>query len=240
MLFRVGRCYAHGGVVTKAEPLTLLHAFAPAACVIEEEIARNAQLGGAGREAPDIFSHWGVLTWRRCSGRRNSRRQAGLYRPATADGGRVAADPDLLRAAEARAQRRLLLEFSHAERQERRQGRAVFGGPTAGYDYTADVILALCEGPISGIGYVWRDQSTYTLVGTWPDACSTGLRRRRSGAIWRPTIRPRRWPTRARPMSAPPTISSDRARRYRQSQFRGRSARSPAPASMASTPIPRR
>jgi hypothetical protein len=34
-----------------------------------------------------------------------------------------------------------------------------------GYDYTADVIMALCEGPITGIGYVWRDQSTYTMAG---------------------------------------------------------------------------
>lgn len=34
---------------------------------------------------------------------------------------------------------------------------------TTGYNYSADVILALCEGPISGIGYVWRNQSTYTL-----------------------------------------------------------------------------
>jgi hypothetical protein len=39
------------------------------------------------------------------------------------------------------------------------------GGTTTGYDYTADVILALCEGPISAINYVWRDQSTFTLAG---------------------------------------------------------------------------
>ncbi len=41
----------------------------------------------------------------------------------------------------------------------------LFGaGATAGYNYTADLILALCEGPISGVGYVWRDQSTFTLT----------------------------------------------------------------------------
>jgi hypothetical protein len=39
----------------------------------------------------------------------------------------------------------------------------LFSSPTTGYNYSADVIMALCEGPISGIGYVWRDQSTYTL-----------------------------------------------------------------------------
>ena len=57
MLFRIGRCYAHGGVVTGAEPLTLLHAYAPAACVIEEEIGRNADLSGRVAAAK-YFSHW--------------------------------------------------------------------------------------------------------------------------------------------------------------------------------------
>jgi hypothetical protein len=44
ILFRVGRCFSHGGIVTATMPLTILHAFAPARCVVEEEIARNAEL----------------------------------------------------------------------------------------------------------------------------------------------------------------------------------------------------
>src|ERR1700678_201503 len=32
------------------------------------------------------------------------------------------------------------------------------------YDYTAAIILALCEGPIAGIGQIWRDQATYSLA----------------------------------------------------------------------------
>jgi hypothetical protein len=40
----------------------------------------------------------------------------------------------------------------------------LFSSPTTGYSYSADIIMALCEGPISNIGYVWRDQSTYTLA----------------------------------------------------------------------------
>ncbi len=44
MLFRVGRCLAHGGIVTRSDPLTIVHAFANARCVIEDEIARNAEL----------------------------------------------------------------------------------------------------------------------------------------------------------------------------------------------------
>jgi hypothetical protein len=40
----------------------------------------------------------------------------------------------------------------------------IFKSPTSGYSYTADLIMALSEGPISGIGVIWRDQSTYTLA----------------------------------------------------------------------------
>jgi hypothetical protein len=33
------------------------------------------------------------------------------------------------------------------------------------YTYTVAAIMALCEGPISGVGTVWKGQSTYTLAG---------------------------------------------------------------------------
>ena len=42
------------------------------------------------------------------------------------------------------------------------------GGGNSGsttYTYTADLMMALCEGPIAGIGTIWKDQSTYTLAG---------------------------------------------------------------------------
>src|ERR1700722_4451858 len=46
-------------------------------------------------------------------------------------------------------------------------GKGLFGsggsGNTGQYDYKADVILAICEGPIAGIGDVWRGQSTTSL-----------------------------------------------------------------------------
>ncbi|HYA73061.1 MAG TPA: hypothetical protein VEF36_07860 [Roseiarcus sp.] len=44
VLFRYGRCFSHGGIVTRADPLTIVHAFAPARIVLEEEIARNAEV----------------------------------------------------------------------------------------------------------------------------------------------------------------------------------------------------
>jgi NlpC/P60 family putative phage cell wall peptidase len=44
ILFRYGRCFSHGGIVTLAHPLTILHAFHPARVVLEEEIAHNAEV----------------------------------------------------------------------------------------------------------------------------------------------------------------------------------------------------
>jgi len=44
ILFRFGRCFSHGGIVSAARPLTIIHAFAPARAVLEEEIMRSAEL----------------------------------------------------------------------------------------------------------------------------------------------------------------------------------------------------
>lgn len=40
----------------------------------------------------------------------------------------------------------------------------LFSPGSATTTYSADLILALCEGPISGVGVIWKDQSTYTLA----------------------------------------------------------------------------
>ncbi len=58
ILFRVGRCYAHGGIVTKTEPLTIVHAFASARCVLEEVVDRSAELSARLRTAK-FASYWG-------------------------------------------------------------------------------------------------------------------------------------------------------------------------------------
>ncbi len=44
MMFRVGRCYSHGGIVTRADPLTIVHASFPAKIVLEEAVMQNAQM----------------------------------------------------------------------------------------------------------------------------------------------------------------------------------------------------
>jgi NlpC/P60 family putative phage cell wall peptidase len=57
VLFRYGRCYSHGGVVTRADPLTIIHAFHPAGLVLEEEVARNAELAARLGDAR-FFTLW--------------------------------------------------------------------------------------------------------------------------------------------------------------------------------------
>ena len=57
MLFKIGRCFAHGGIVTVAEPLTVVHAFAPSRCVVEDVIRQSPDLA----EKPHrFFSYWGT------------------------------------------------------------------------------------------------------------------------------------------------------------------------------------
>ncbi len=58
ILFRIGRCFAHGGIVTRAEPLTICHAFMPAGYVIEDEIARSPELSDKLTSAK-FASYWG-------------------------------------------------------------------------------------------------------------------------------------------------------------------------------------
>lgn len=57
MVFRYGRCYSHGGIVTCASPLTIVHAFQSAGRVIEEEVSSNPVLCAPQRK-PKFFSYW--------------------------------------------------------------------------------------------------------------------------------------------------------------------------------------
>jgi cell wall-associated NlpC family hydrolase len=57
MMLRYGRCYSHGGIVTKAKPLTIVHAFHPARRVLEEEVEHNNALCDGGRTRR-FFSYW--------------------------------------------------------------------------------------------------------------------------------------------------------------------------------------
>ncbi|HEY1982482.1 MAG TPA: hypothetical protein VGH13_20590 [Xanthobacteraceae bacterium] len=57
MVLRYGRCYSHGGIVSRSSPLTTIHAYHPARSVVEEEIGQNAVLANTARR-PRFFSFW--------------------------------------------------------------------------------------------------------------------------------------------------------------------------------------
>jgi len=56
-VFKFGRCYSHGGIVVEIDPLAIVHAYAPAHCVLEERVHQNAVLGETIRK-PRFFSWW--------------------------------------------------------------------------------------------------------------------------------------------------------------------------------------
>lgn len=57
MVLRFGRCYSHGGIVTAAAPLTIVHAYHPARRVVEDEVGRSGTLADPARK-PRFFSYW--------------------------------------------------------------------------------------------------------------------------------------------------------------------------------------
>jgi cell wall-associated NlpC family hydrolase len=57
IVFRYGRCYSHGGIVTVADPLTIVHAYQPARRVVEEVVSGNGALTEP-RRRPRTFSYW--------------------------------------------------------------------------------------------------------------------------------------------------------------------------------------
>ena len=56
-VFKYGRCFSHGGIVTRANPLTIVHAFHPARIVLEEEVERNAEIASR-LEHVKFASYW--------------------------------------------------------------------------------------------------------------------------------------------------------------------------------------
>lgn len=59
IVFHLGRCYAHGGIVTVAAPLTVVHARRRAGMVIEEPLRTRGELMRAKSGKPPLyFSFW--------------------------------------------------------------------------------------------------------------------------------------------------------------------------------------
>jgi cell wall-associated NlpC family hydrolase len=57
ILFQYGKSYSHGGIVTIADPLTIIHAYSRAKMVIEEDATKNHELVPRLRDAK-IASYW--------------------------------------------------------------------------------------------------------------------------------------------------------------------------------------
>jgi NlpC/P60 family putative phage cell wall peptidase len=57
VLFHYGRSYSHGGIVTEADPLTIIHAYHDADCVVEERLSQNPALTDPRRKRA-YFSIW--------------------------------------------------------------------------------------------------------------------------------------------------------------------------------------
>jgi cell wall-associated NlpC family hydrolase len=57
MVMRYGRAFAHGGIVTRLDPLTIVHAFQPYRRVLEEAVHSNPEIARRGPAA--VFaSYW--------------------------------------------------------------------------------------------------------------------------------------------------------------------------------------
>jgi signal peptidase I len=58
IVFRYGRCYAHGAIISQVKPeITIIHAYSIARRVIEEPLNANHALTDPKRK-PRYFSHW--------------------------------------------------------------------------------------------------------------------------------------------------------------------------------------
>lgn len=58
IVFKVGRCYAHGGIVSNLTPLSIIHAYAPARRVLESILQQDRDLSQRQRR-PRFFTYWG-------------------------------------------------------------------------------------------------------------------------------------------------------------------------------------
>ena len=58
VLFRVGRCFAHAGIVSRTGPLSIIHAFSNSGWVVEDIVESNSELSSRIKSAK-FASYWG-------------------------------------------------------------------------------------------------------------------------------------------------------------------------------------
>jgi cell wall-associated NlpC family hydrolase len=57
-VFQMGRCYGHAGIVSRMEPFSIIHAFAPAGRVVEDVVESSPELMDRMKKAK-FASFWG-------------------------------------------------------------------------------------------------------------------------------------------------------------------------------------
>lgn len=58
LLFKVGRCFSHGGIVTNLDPLMIVHAHYPARRVVEDRVDGLGELSDPERHPRRAFTLW--------------------------------------------------------------------------------------------------------------------------------------------------------------------------------------
>ena len=134
----------------------------PRECVLEEEIARNVEVAARLPQAR-FASYWRPerVSWFRNSKAATTPDYTGLQLQTSVN---TLPIPIVWGQTKAAANIVWYQNFQTHGGGSGGKGGFFGGGGASGYTYTADLIIALCEGPISGIGVIWRDQSTYTLA----------------------------------------------------------------------------
>ena len=176
MVLRYGRCYSHGGIVTRRRPLTIVHAFHPARRVLEEEIGHNSR--AVGRQARAALLQ--LLGEAKRHERPVRRRRQQTERPRRiipACKSRPRSTRCRFRSSGANSSSRRTSSGTTTFRSLRGSGKGggkggLFGSGSSETTYSAAVIMALCEGPITGINQIWKNQSVYSLSELGLLACS--------------------------------------------------------------------
>lgn len=169
VVFRYGRAYAHRGIVTATEPLTLVHAFSPAQAVIEEPIMRNPVLAEPGRPPPassasgpparpprptrseaamSLFGGKQRTVRPDYTGLQVQTASSALPIPVVYGTNRIA--PNVIWSDGFQ---------THAQRGKKAGGKGGGRHGGTGYTYSTWIMFGLAEGPVQGIGEVLSGQS---------------------------------------------------------------------------------
>ena len=160
-----GGCFAHAGIVSRDRSVDDHSRLRASAIVLEDVVAikRTSAQAEDGEIRELLGLRIGLSSHQR-------QRQARFHVAAGPDLDLDHADPDHMGPEQGRAEFNLVSEFpccpgGRAARGSAAKGGLFGGGASANsYTYTADLIMALCEGPIAGVGLIWKDQSIYVPI----------------------------------------------------------------------------